>query len=126
MKITITSFGYLHGPAPEVDFLIDARRIFRDPHIDPAFRQLNGYDPKVVDRVLQTPGVRSVAANMASTLYSLAYETQIEAVTVGVGCAGGRHRSVVIANQILIDLTGFEIPVFILRHRDISKEVVVR
>jgi len=34
-KVTITSFGYGHGPAPEVDLTVDARRILHDPHVDP-------------------------------------------------------------------------------------------
>jgi UPF0042 nucleotide-binding protein len=121
VPITIISFGYLHGQPPAADITQDMRP-FRDPHVDPAMRQLTGTDPAVIAKVLDTPGVRDVidqltqAATQAARGSSLVY---------AVGCAGGRHRSVVVANTLAYALAaqGFRVTV---KHRDVHRPVVNR
>ena len=54
--VLVTSFGYLHGGVRRADVLVDVREHLRDPHVDPAFRELTGHDTAVMERVLATPG----------------------------------------------------------------------
>ena len=60
--VEIVSFGFLHGPAPEADVVLDLRRAFRDPHVDPRLRELTGRDRLVRRAVLRTPGIRPLLA----------------------------------------------------------------
>lgn len=102
--VVIASFGYLHGPAPRADIVVDVREHLRDPHVDPAFRELTGHDPVVRDRVLATPGARGLIAGLARAIGGLHREGG-RTVRVAIGCAGGRHRSVVIAEAIAREIT---------------------
>jgi len=123
-KVTITSFGYGHGPAPEVDLTVDARRILHDPHVDPAMRQLTGEHLLVRERVLTTPGVQEWIVYTVATVHALTTATG-KPVTVAVGCTGGRHRSVVMAGQIAAELEDVG-SVVRVEHRDIHRPVIQR
>ena len=99
----ITSFGYLHGPAPDAEITIDVRTHLRDPHSDPHLRELTGHDPLVRARVLATPGALGLIEGVTTATSALlqgATATGHPLVRVALGCAGGRHRSVVLAEAI--------------------------
>lgn len=125
--ITLTSFGYLHpaGP-PEALLTLDLRRDLRDPHFspDPEFKELTGKNPRVISVVMETPGATALVVKTAKLLVGL-YE--FGDISVAVGCAGGRHRSVVIAEFVAHELrlywnrTDVEV-----HHRDIELPVVHR
>lgn len=105
MTLTIRSFGYLHtddGAAPEgATITLDLRRLLRDPHTDPAMRELTGAHPRVQAKVMATPGAReTLAALDALTTAAMLAAGPSEPVTVQIGCAGGRHRSYVIASML--------------------------
>jgi UPF0042 nucleotide-binding protein len=121
--ITITSFGFLHGAPPAAAVTQDMRP-FRDPHVDPAMRQLTGTDPAVIAKVLNTPGVVGVVNRLAT---ECAFRSKYgkQPVTVAVGCAGGRHRSVVVADQVARLLREQDYFVTV-EHRDIELPVVNR
>lgn len=120
--VRITSFGYRHPlPSPPADIVINLQDHLRDPHVDPALRDLTGQDPEVVAAVLATPGAPEVAAGLA--LIVRGCHATGAPVTVAIGCAGGRHRSVVIANHLAGLLTGDGIPAEVT-HRDISQPVL--
>lgn len=121
--IHIVSFGYLHGEAPEADFTIDARRLFRDPHVDPRLRELTGLDPLVQRKVRATPGVEGTVANTISLLLMLSARLDAD-ITVAVGCAGGRHRSVVMANDIMAGVSPHRLT--FTRHLHLDRPVVTR
>ncbi|MET8546730.1 RNase adapter RapZ, partial [Kitasatospora sp. NPDC004799] len=70
--IQVVSFGYLHGAPPEAHLTLDLRRHFRDPHVDPALRQLTAQDLPVRRAVLATPGIRELIA--AAALLADAYD----------------------------------------------------
>lgn len=102
VEVLVTSFGYLHGAPPKADITVDVRQHLRDPHIDPAFRRLTGHDTAVVQRVLATPGAAGLIEGLVTAAAALlpgACATEC-LVRVAVGCAGGRHRSVVIAGSV--------------------------
>ncbi len=103
VEVLVTSFGYLHDGAPKADVLVDVRDHLRDPHTDPAFRALTGHDTAVMERVLATPGagalIDALVVAAAAALLPGACKTG-RLVRVAIGCVGGRHRSVVIADAV--------------------------
>ncbi|MEV5408602.1 RNase adapter RapZ [Thermopolyspora sp. NPDC052614] len=131
-RVVVTSFGYGHGPAPEAELTIDARRYLRNPHHDPAMRHLTGLDAVVARHVLDTPGaagtVEAVVAFARDLLTGTAdtgtgTDGRSGPVRIAVGCAGGRHRSVALAQAITDRLTGLGIAARAC-HRDVAKPVI--
>lgn len=120
--VTITSFGYLHGEPPRADLPVDLRVSYRDPHVDPALRELTAADPRVQAAVLATPGVLALVSALTAAVRDL---LRGGPVTVAVGCAGGRHRSSVVADQVAARLRVEGIAVTVV-HRDIGEPVVAR
>lgn len=123
--IEIYSFGYLHPVIgrPEFDITVDIRQRLRDPHVDPAFRQLNGFDEAVKQKVLSTPGAMTLVHGLVSV--ALAMRAPGKRLSMGVGCAGGRHRSVVLADAVWLALTEMGLNVQV-KHLDVAKGVVER
>jgi UPF0042 nucleotide-binding protein len=126
-QVVVTSFGYLHGPAPAAELTVDVRDVLRDPRVEPALRELTGLESPVRARVLATPGARElVTALLPPIAVLLAAATtgpQHYMVRVAIGCAGGRHRSVVLANELTnrLRIAGISAEV---EHRDILRPVV--
>lgn len=127
---TITSFGYRHGvPPSSADLVLDVRDLIRDPHVDPQLRQMTGHDDLVVTKVMGTPGAQALvdvivqAVTVAAQPFNATY--QPADIHVAIGCQGGRHRSVVLAEQVTQALrdNGHEAAAV---HRDIDRPVVQR
>ncbi|MEQ4725046.1 RNase adapter RapZ [Nonomuraea sp. B19D2] len=124
--VEITSFGYGHAAPPEADIVVDARRRFRNPHADPAMRELTGLQESVRSHVLATPGVAAVVRHTAQLAAELTNATAAGGlVTIAVGCVGGRHRSVAIAQAIAAELADVGLPVALV-HRDVDRPVIQR
>lgn len=121
--VEVISFGYLHGPPPAAGVTADLREHFRDPHADPALRQLTADDPRVAAAVLATPGIPALASALAAA--ARAFLVGGLPVTVAVGCAGGRHRSPAVASLVAAELRAGGVAA-IVRHRDITQPVVRR
>ena len=123
--VEIVSFGFLHGPAPEADVVVDLRRPFRDPHVVPAMRQLTGRDRRVQRAVIRTKGVRRLLRATARQVAAYASGPSVDQIVIGSGCAGGRHRSVVVADRLARRLRrrGHTVTV---HHRDLHQPVVQR
>lgn len=119
--ITVMSFGYGHAAAPDLDIEIDARA-YRNPHRDPAMRYLTGHDAAVRAHVLATSGVTDAIADAIERTRQLLTEQPERDVRVGVGCVGGRHRSVAMAAAIAAELAD-QVPVS-LEHRDAHQPVI--
>jgi len=92
--VEIVSFGYLHGPPPAAHLTLDLRLHFRDPHVDPALREMTAYDEPVRRAVLDTDGIRNLIDATAAAVTAYRSGPSAGPVTVAVGCAGGRHRVV--------------------------------
>lgn len=128
-EIIVSSFGFLHEvPASSGigALLVDLRTALRNPHDDPAMRQMTGHDDAIRSHVLETRGAFEViqrTAKQAAALY-VSYNRQKNLVLrVLVGCQGGRHRSVVVADEVAGILTarGFRTEV---EHLHITRPVV--
>ncbi|GAA3037528.1 RNase adapter RapZ [Streptosporangium longisporum] len=126
--VEVVSFGYGHQEPPEADIVIDARRLFRNPHHNPAMREMTGLDRAVYDHVMATPGITAVVRHTVACVLDLISATG-GPVIVGCGCVGGRHRSVSLARAIAGELAvlGIGLGVAVrLVHRDVDKPVIQR
>lgn len=123
--VEIVSFGFLHAPAPEADVVLDLRRAFRDPHVDPRMWELTGRDRIVRRAVLRTAGVRALLRATVRQVAAYASGPSAGRIVIGSGCAGGRHRSVVVAEKLARRLRrrGHTVTV---THRDLHLPVVQR
>jgi UPF0042 nucleotide-binding protein len=102
MQISVVSFGYKHGLPLDVDLVFDVR-FLPNPHWDEDLRPLSGLDVPVRDFVMeQSLSVRFLDQLTGMlTLLLPAYKSEGKSyLTVAIGCTGGRHRSVVIAEQL--------------------------
>ncbi|HEX3424903.1 MAG TPA: RNase adapter RapZ [Acidimicrobiales bacterium] len=122
MQIQVVSFGFKHGVPLDVDTVFDCR-FLPNPHWVDELRPLTGLDEPVRRFVLEQPGTNEFI-NRVDHLLGLvlpAYVTEGKAyLTIAVGCTGGRHRSVVLAEELVrrIARYGFAPLVF---HRDIDR-----
>ncbi len=122
MRIAVTSFGFKHGLPRDVDLVLDCR-FLPNPHWDPELREFSGLDEPVRDFVLRNE-VTTEFLNRVDPLLEMlvpAYVNEGKAyLTIALGCTGGRHRSVAIAEEIArrLRLAGHA-PV--VQHRDITK-----
>lgn len=125
ISVRVTSFGYGHAGPPAAAITLDVRTLLHNPHHDPAMRHLTGRDPAVGQHVMNTPGAIDLVSDtvvLARNLLHSAGRSGLR-VDVAVGCVGGRHRSVVLAQEIslMLELHGVGTEV---QHRDIDKPVL--
>lgn len=91
-EVEVTSFGYLHGPAPDAHLTVDLRAHYRDPHT--ALRELTAHHGAVRQVVLATPGIPELIDGVAEVVRAYAAAPGATVIRVAIGCAGGRHRDV--------------------------------
>lgn len=98
--IEIKSFGYLHSPPPQAELVLDARRYLRDPaRVRTAgLLDATGHDQTVRDMVITTPGAAAAVATLV--MFASSFPAGQDLCTIAVGCAGGRHRSVTLAEEV--------------------------
>jgi RNase adaptor protein for sRNA GlmZ degradation len=125
-EVVVTSFGYLHGDPPAGQHLvIDLRHHFRDPHRDPALRDLTAEDPRVYQAVLGTAGISELVVDAARMALAFRDGPVPGTIAVAFGCAGGRHRAAAAAIATARLLGDEGVPVT-LTHRDMHRPVVDR
>jgi RNase adapter protein RapZ len=120
-RLNIVSFGYKYGLPVDADLVADCR-FLPNPHWLPELRPLTGQDAAVRDYVLTQPAAEEfLPAYLEVLRVSLAgFEREGKRfVTLAVGCTGGKHRSVAIAERLAVLLTGREVQVV---HRDLGRE----
>lgn len=122
MQVEVLSFGHRFGTPRDMELLFDVRHL-PNPFFIPELRPLTGADRRVVKYLNSQPEVEETLSRFSDLLYYLLPQYQREGksyVTVGIGCTGGRHRSVMVANQIMKRLrqAGFDARA---THRDIRK-----
>jgi UPF0042 nucleotide-binding protein len=121
MQVRILSFGFKYGLPLEADLLIDVR-FMPNPYFVAALKKLDGKDEQVKQYIKQWPETTEFFDRYFSLIEYLLplYEKEGKAyLTLAVGCTGGRHRSVVIAEEMLVHLKGMGREVT-LTHRDIG------
>ena len=102
LAITFLTYGFKHGAPRDADLLFDVR-FLPNPHYEADLRHLTGLDPQVVEYVSRSDGISEFYDRLLPLLDYLlpAYLREGKAhLTIGIGCTGGRHRSVVIAERL--------------------------
>ncbi|MER2519961.1 MAG: RNase adapter RapZ [Bdellovibrionales bacterium] len=123
LTLTIASFSFRCGLPREADMVFDAR-FLQNPYWEQGLRSLTGKDPAVAEYVANDPAFNAYMAHLLGLLLPLLPRFQQEGksyLTIAVGCTGGRHRSVAVAEQLAQSLSeeGFAANVI---HRDIDRE----
>ena len=121
LLVTLLSFGYKHGVPLESDLLFDVR-FLPNPHFVPELRALTGRDAAVQSYIEGVDATTQFLDKTTSLLLFLVPEYAGEGksyLTVGIGCTGGRHRSVMIAEQLYRRLQKIEGIRLRVRHRNI-------
>jgi UPF0042 nucleotide-binding protein len=123
LTVSLISFGFKHGTPLDVDTIFDVR-FMPNPHYDPDLRPLTGHDSPVREAVLGQDDAREFLERTSDLLSFLIPRYAAEGktyFTLGVGCTGGRHRSVVIVEELARRLRqeDAEIDLFV-RHRDLE------
>jgi UPF0042 nucleotide-binding protein len=121
LRLNIVSFGYKYGLPVDADLVADCR-FLPNPHWVPELRPLSGLDASVREYVLGQPAASAfLSAYLAVLEVSLAgFEREGKRyVTLAIGCTGGKHRSVAMAEQLAARLAGRDVTV---SHRDLGRE----
>jgi RNase adapter protein RapZ len=124
LTVSLTSFGFKHGIPMDVDTLLDVR-FLPNPHYDPDLRPLTGHDEPVRQAVLGLEDCQAFLAKAGDLLSFLIPRYDAEGktyFTLGVGCTGGRHRSVAVVEELAKRLReeGAGVGIFV-RHRDLER-----
>jgi UPF0042 nucleotide-binding protein len=121
---TFLSFGFKHGLPVEADLVFDVR-FLPNPHFVPELREKTGRDPAVGAFLAAQPDTRAFLDHVLALLRFLLPRYVSEgksSVTVAIGCTGGKHRSVALADWLRKELAGTEGVRLRVRHRDIAAE----
>jgi RNase adapter protein RapZ len=122
MQISIESFGFKHGLPMDADIVMDVR-FLPNPYWDEQLRPLTGHDPAVRDYVIERAPASEFLDSFDSMLRTVMPGYQAEGrsyLTIAIGCTGGRHRSVAIAEEMATRLRARGLAVR-TSHRDVSK-----
>jgi len=122
MRVQVMSFGHKYGNPGDLELLFDVRHL-PNPHFVPELKRLSGHDSRVVKFLRSHDEVKETLTRFTDLLSYLLplYKREGKSyVTVGIGCTGGRHRSVMIANALARSLrrAGFDAHA---SHRDVRK-----
>ena len=122
LRVQVLSFGHRFGTPREMELLFDVRHL-PNPFFVQDLRRLTGADRRVVKYLKDQPEVEETVRRFTDLLYYLLPQYQHEGksyLTVGIGCTGGRHRSVMVANELTKRLrhAGFDAHAV---HRDMRK-----
>lgn len=123
LRATVMSFGYKYGIPVDADLVADCR-FLPNPHWVPDLRPLTGLDPGVSGYVLGQSGAQEFLDRYVELLRLVAEGYRREGkryVTIAVGCTGGKHRSVTMAEEIARRLRGDGVDAQIV-HRDMGRE----
>ena len=122
LQVAVESFGFKHGLPLDADIVMDVR-FLPNPHWEDDLRPLTGHDPKVRDYVLETAVGSNFVDQFDGLLASLLPQYHAEGrsyLTVAIGCTGGRHRSVAIAEELAARLRSRGVAVT-AAHRDLAR-----
>lgn len=124
IRLTIISFGYKYGLPSDVDMVADMR-FLPNPYWEESLRSLSGKDQAVSDYVTGNPLAKefmdSYENSLAAVLRGYAGENKTFA-TLAIGCTGGKHRSVAMAENMANRLRGRDAIQVAVKHRDLGRE----
>ena len=124
LVVTVLSFGFKHGIPVDSDLLFDVR-FLPNPHFVPELRAHTGRDGKVIEFLERAPATHQFLDHTLNLLKFLVpqYVTEGKSyLTVGIGCTGGRHRSVAVAEALKKGLSGIPGVRVRVKHRDIAND----
>jgi UPF0042 nucleotide-binding protein len=122
LRVQIVSFGHKFGNPRDVDLMFDVRHL-PNPYFDPTLRDLTGESARIVKFLNQHEDVKETVRRFTDLIEYLLPFYQKEGksyLTVGIGCTGGKHRSVMVANALrdAVKKAGYNVSV---AHRDMQK-----
>jgi len=123
LRLALLSFGFKYGVPLDADFVFDMR-FLPNPFWIPELRSLDGRDPKVSAHVLTQAGAEEFLDRVVSLMEPVTRGYHSEGrryVTIAIGCTGGKHRSVAMAEALAQRLTSDRIETFLV-HRDLGRE----
>jgi UPF0042 nucleotide-binding protein len=124
VQVTVLSFGFKYGLPADADLVADMR-FLPNPFWNPALRPFNGQDEVVSDFVLSQEGaaefLNSYSKALAPVLAGYQRENKRH-VTLAVGCTGGKHRSIAVAEELATRLRSLPGVAVNVRHRDLGRE----
>ncbi|HTR72736.1 MAG TPA: RNase adapter RapZ [Solirubrobacteraceae bacterium] len=123
LAVTFMSFGFKHGPARDEDLAFDVR-FLPNPHYESELRELTGHDEQVVEYIARDGRLDELYVRLHALLDFLLPEYVAEGkahLVIGIGCTGGRHRSVAIAEHLAERYRDREDLDVTVAHRDIDK-----
>jgi UPF0042 nucleotide-binding protein len=124
LRITIESFGFKYGLPADADMVADCR-FLPNPFWVPELKALDGLDERVRAYVVGATGAQEFIADYARALEPVFAGYQRENkrhATIAIGCTGGKHRSVAIAEELSAILSGLPGVVVSIKHRDRGRE----
>ena len=123
LALTFCSFGHKHGPARDADLVLDVR-FLPNPHWEPALRPLTGFDRRIIEYVGRDGRLKEFYDRVLPLLEYLLPQYVAEGkahLVVAIGCTGGRHRSVVIAEDLAAHFRGDGRYFVEVQHRDVDR-----
>jgi RNase adapter protein RapZ len=123
LAVTFTSFGHKHGPPRDADLAFDVR-FLPNPHYESDLRPLTGFDQRIVDYVGRDGRLDEFYAHVGPLLEYLLPQYVAEGkshLMVAIGCTGGRHRSVAIAEHLAEQFRGRPEFYVEVQHRDVDR-----
>jgi UPF0042 nucleotide-binding protein len=126
LAVTFGSFGHKHGPARDADLVLDVR-FLPNPHWEPDLRTLTGFDRRIVDYVGRDGRLKEFYDRVLPLLEYLLPQYVAEGkshLVVAIGCTGGRHRSVVIAEDLAAQFRDDGRYFIEVQHRDVDRAPV--
>jgi RNase adapter protein RapZ len=123
LAVTFTSFGHKHGPPRDADLAFDVR-FLPNPHYEPDLRPLTGFDSRIVDYVGRDGRLDELYDRVIPLLEYLLPQYVGEGkahLVVAIGCTGGRHRSVVIAERLAAHFRADDRYFVEIEHRDVDR-----
>jgi len=122
LALTLLTFGFKNGPPRDADLTLDVR-FLPNPHYDGRLRPMTGMDEEVREYVESGTQAGEFYGRLLPLLQFLvpAYVAEGKShLTIAIGCTGGRHRSVTVANRIRRDLADIEGVIIKVKHRDVE------
>ena len=122
LRVQVVSFGHKYGSPKDLDLMFDVRHL-PNPYFDPKLKEFTGEDRRVVTFLDRHPEVKETVERFEDLLKYLLpfYKREGKSyLTIGIGCTGGKHRSVMVAARLgkLLKRDGYDVSV---NHRDMQK-----